>query len=71
SDRLLTFVTTSGPVRPRGGCQFDVVPNGTEVRCTLAAELTGIKALAMTGAVHRTMNAEVGALDRAKAYLET
>lgn len=70
-DQLLTFVTTSGPVRPHGSYQFDVVPNGTEVRFTLAAELSGIKALAMAGAVQRTMNAEVGALHRAKAYLES
>ncbi len=69
-DRRVAFVTTSGPVRPSGEYLFETVPSGTRVTFTLSAELTGLKALAMAGPVQRTMNSEVAALEKAKAYLE-
>ena len=69
--RRVAFETTTGPVRPRGTYTFQERPDGTKVAFALTAELSGIKALLMTGAVRRTMDAEVAALAKAKQYLES
>ena len=69
--RRVAFETTTGPVRPRGNYTFQEVPDGTKVTFALTAELSGIKALLMTGAVRRTMDAEVAALTNAKHHLES
>jgi uncharacterized membrane protein len=69
--KRIAFETTTGPVRPRGNYTFQEVPDGTRVTFALTAELTGIKAMLMTGAVRRTMDAEVAALTNAKQHLES
>lgn len=65
------FATIAGPVRPVGGYTFAEVPSGTLVTFELSAELTGLKKLLMGGAVQKSMDAEMGALDKAKAILES
>ncbi|MFJ3959139.1 SRPBCC family protein [Arthrobacter sp. NPDC090010] len=64
------FEGISGPVRPRGEYRFEPEGSGTRVTFTLEAELGGLKALVMSGPVQKTMNAEVSALERAKAHLQ-
>jgi hypothetical protein len=65
------FKVVAGPVRPEGTFQFAEVPGGTEVTLSLRAELGGLKKLFMSGAVQKSMEAEVAGLDRAKAVLES
>jgi uncharacterized protein YndB with AHSA1/START domain len=65
------FRTTSGPVRPDG--EFRLAPAGpdaTDVTFGLTAEVGGWKRFVMGGAVQKSMDAEMAALDRAKATLE-
>ena len=65
------FRTVSGPVRPTG--EYRLAPSGasgTTVAFSLDAEVTGWKKLVMGGAVQKSMDAEMAALDRAKAVLE-
>lgn len=64
------FATLAGPVRPTGVFEFRPVAEGTEVTLRLAAQLRGLKKLALGASVQRAMNGEVAALDRAKAVLE-
>jgi hypothetical protein len=58
-------------VRPVGDFRFSTVDGGTKVEFTLSAELSGVKKLIMGDAVQRSMNAEVAALEKAKAFLES
>ena len=65
------FRTVSGPVRPNG--EYRLTPDGalgTSVAFSLDAEVGGWKRLVMGGAVQRSMDAEMAALDKAKAALE-
>ncbi len=70
-DRRLAFEAIAGPVRPVGEYVFDSVPGGTGLTFSLAAELGGIKKLLMSGAVQKTMDAEVAATERLKELLES
>jgi carbon monoxide dehydrogenase subunit G len=65
------FRTTSGPVRPVGEYRLAAAGEGaTEVRFTLTADVGGWKRLVLGGAVQRSMDAEMAALDGAKAAIE-
>jgi uncharacterized protein YndB with AHSA1/START domain len=65
-----SFEVVAGPARPRGEFRFIETANGTEVHFSLAAELGGIKKLLMSGAVQRSMDGEMAALDTAKRLIE-
>jgi len=68
--RRLAFQAVAGPVRPSGEYALEAVPAGTQLRFSLACRLGFPKSLLMGGAVQKSMDAEVGALDRLKAVLE-
>ena len=70
-DRRLAFMAIAGPVRPTGSYTFEVTGAGTRLTFELHAELGGIKKLLMSGAVQKTMDAEVGATERLKTVLES
>ena len=61
----------AGPVKPEGEYRFHAEGPETEVTFTLDAPLSGIKKLLMQSNVQKAMEAEMGALDTAKALLET
>jgi uncharacterized protein YndB with AHSA1/START domain len=65
----IVFQTITGPVRPRGRYLLAPADGGTRVRFELEAKLGGLKRL-MAPMVQKTMNAEVGHLDRLKEVLE-
>ena len=69
-EHRVAFEATSGPVRPQGEYRFEAADGGTRVTFSLAAELSGLKALLMASPVQKTMDSEVGALPKAKAHLE-
>jgi uncharacterized protein YndB with AHSA1/START domain len=64
------FRTIAGPARPVGEYVFTPSGSGTDVRFTLDAELGGLKKLLMSRPVQSSMDAEMQALDAAKAKLE-
>lgn len=64
------FQVTAGPVRPAGEFLFAPLGTGTEVTFSLRAELRGIRKLALSRSVQRSMDGEVASLDQAKALLE-
>lgn len=64
------FQVVAGPVRPRGEFRFAPSGTGTEVQLALDAELSGLKKLLMSGAVQRSMDSEMRALDTAKRAIE-
>jgi uncharacterized membrane protein len=68
--RRMAFEAIAGPVRPTGEFRFADVEGGTRVSFSLDAPLSGWKALVMGGAVQKTMEAEVNALERLKSVLE-
>jgi uncharacterized membrane protein len=70
-DRRIAFEAIAGPVRPSGEYRFEAADGGTRLTFSLQAELTGIKKLLMSGAVQKTMDAEVAATERLKQLLET
>ena len=70
-DRRLAFEAIAGPVRPTGEYLFEEVPGGTRLTFSLHAEVSGIKKLLMSGAVQKTMDAEVAATERLKTILES
>jgi uncharacterized membrane protein len=70
-DRRLEFRTISGPVRPHGRFDFEAAEAGTRVTFSLDAQLSGLRSLLMGRAVRRTMEAEVGALERLRVVLES
>ena len=65
----LAFQTLTGPVRPRGRYLLSAAEGGTRVRFNLDADLRGFKRL-MSSMVQRTMDNEVGQLDRLKRIIE-
>src|SRR6478752_4524383 len=66
-----SFQVVAGPVRPRGDFRFSTAAGGTEVRFSLAADLSGLKKLLMSGAVQRSMDGEMAGLDTAKRIIES
>ena len=68
--KRLAFAATAGPVRPEGEYRLEAVPEGTRITFSLAAELTGIKKLLMSGAVQSSMDSETGSLAKLKQVLE-
>jgi uncharacterized protein YndB with AHSA1/START domain len=66
---LIAFQTLTGPVRPRGRYVLVTVDTGTRVRFELSADVKGLKRL-MTPMVQKTMNTEVGQLERLKSAVE-
>ncbi|HEX5014365.1 MAG TPA: SRPBCC family protein [Candidatus Limnocylindrales bacterium] len=70
-ERRLEFQTVAGPARPHGRYDFAPTPDGgTTVTFSLDVELGGVRKLLMAGAVQKTMDAEVRALDNLKRNLE-
>jgi uncharacterized protein YndB with AHSA1/START domain len=65
----IAFQTVTGPVRPRGRYLLSAAEGGTLVRFNLEADVRGFKRL-MSSTVQRTMDKEVGQLDRLKRILE-
>jgi uncharacterized membrane protein len=65
----IAFQTVTGPVRPRGRYLLSAAEGGTRVRFNLDADLRGVKRL-MSLMVQRTMDNEVGQLDRLKHIIE-
>jgi uncharacterized membrane protein len=65
----IAFQTLTGPVRPRGRYELTAVDGGTRVRFELEANITGFKRL-IAPMVQKTMNNEVGQLDRLKGVIE-
>jgi uncharacterized membrane protein len=65
-----SFQVVAGPVRPRGDFRFSPARSGTEVSFSLAADLSGLKKLLMSGAVQRSMDGEMAGLDTAKRVIE-
>lgn len=64
------FRGVAGPVRPVGEFLFSAEQERTTVSFSLAVELSGIKKLLMSRPVQRAMDAEVRAIEQAKAVLE-
>ena len=67
---LYAFQVVAGPARPQGEFTFTPSGDGTEVRFSLNAELTGLKKRFMAGPVQKSMDAEMANLDKAKAIVE-
>jgi uncharacterized membrane protein len=65
----IAFQTVTGPVRPRGRYLLSAAEGGTRVRFNLDADLRGLKRL-LSSMVQRTMDNEVGQLDRLKRVIE-
>ena len=68
-NRRLAFKTIAGPVRPTGEFRFEEADGGTKVTLSLDAALSGIKKLVLGGAVQKTMEAEVKALENLQAAM--
>jgi uncharacterized protein YndB with AHSA1/START domain len=67
----LAFRATAGPVRPTGSYVLaSAGDNATNLTFSLDAVVGGLKGLLMGGAVQKTMDAEMAALDRLKSILE-
>lgn len=69
-NRRLEFQTVAGPARPHGRYDFEAVNGETRLTFALDAELSGLSRLLMSGAVQKTMDAEVRTLDNLKRILE-
>ena len=67
----LAFEAIAGPVRPTGEYVLEQVAGGTRLTFALQAEMSGIKRLLMSGAVQKTMDAEVEATEKLKSILES
>ena len=65
----IAFQTLTGPVRPRGRYVLAIGDGGTRVRFELQADVKGLKRL-IAPLVQKTMNNEVGQLDRLKRVIE-
>lgn len=70
-NRRQAFRAIAGPVRPEGEFRFADADGGTALTFSLRVELSGWKRIVMGGAVQSTMDAEMAALDRLKALLES
>lgn len=67
----LAFKAIAGPVRPTGSYVLSAATEGsTTLTFSLDAQVGGLKGLLMGGAVQKTMDAEMAALDRLKSVLE-
>jgi hypothetical protein len=67
----MAFMATAGPVRPTGSYVLSAAGDGaTNLTFSLDAQIGGVKGLLMGGAVQKTMDAEMAALDRLKSVLE-
>lgn len=64
------FQVTAGPARPSGEFLFAPAGSGTEVRFSLNARLHGIRKLALSRPVQRSMDGQMASLDTAKTLLE-
>lgn len=65
------FHGVAGPVRPAGEYRFVAsAGGGTDVTFSLSAELNVLMGLFMGGQVQRSMDGEMGGLEKAKAILE-
>ena len=69
-NRRVEFQTTAGPVRPNGSYDFEAEGDGTRLTFSLDAKLGGIQKLLMSGMVQKTMDAEVGSIQKLKRVLE-
>jgi len=67
----IEFKAIAGPVRPTGGYTFEETPDGTNVTFWLDEPLSGWKRLVLSRQVQQSMDAEIAALDRLKALLES
>ena len=67
----LAFKAIAGPVRPIGSYDLAETDGKTSLTFKLSAELGGWKKWVMGGQVQKTMDAEMAALDRLKAVLES
>lgn len=67
--RELRFAVIAGPARPEGAYVLSPDGDGTRVRFSLSLAPTGLMRL-MSGAIQKTMNAEVAQLTQLKAVLE-
>ena len=68
--RTIEFQTTAGPARPHGRYDFEPTDGGTRLTFALDAKLGGLSGLFMSGAVQRTMDSEVRAIERLKEVVE-
>jgi uncharacterized membrane protein len=69
-NRLIAFRTVSGPIQPEGRYELSDAGGGsTRVRQWLGVELGGLKK-AMSPIVKKSMETEVGDLERLKSVLE-
>jgi carbon monoxide dehydrogenase subunit G len=66
----LAFRAITGPVLPVGSYDIRSRDGSTELTFRLSAEIGGWKKLLMSGAVQKTMDAEMAALDTLKRVLE-
>jgi uncharacterized membrane protein len=64
------FRGVAGPVRPVGEFRFTGDEARTTVSFSIGVELTGVKKALLSGQVQKSMDAEVQALEQAKAVLE-
>ena len=67
----MAFHAIAGPVRPNGSYDLKAQDGATALTFRLSAELGGWKKLLMGGQVQKTMDAEMAALDKLKAVLES
>ena len=67
----LEFKAIAGPVRPSGGYRLSESDGKTSVTFWLREDLGGLKKLLMARSVQASMDAEMAALDKLKAVLET
>ncbi len=68
--RRLEFQTVTGPARPHGRYDLELVDGGTRLTFSLDATLGGLQRLLMGSMVQRTMDSEVRTLDSVKRLLE-
>ncbi len=69
-NRLIAFRATAGPVRPVGEYTFEDLGGSTRLTFSLSVGLSGWKALLMSGAVQKTMDAEVRTIESIGALLD-
>lgn len=67
----LAFRAIAGPVRPVGSYDLKATDDGTSLTFRLSAQLGGWKKWLMGGQVQKTMDAEMAALDKLKAAVES
>lgn len=69
--RRLAFQATAGPVRPSGEYVFEDAGGATRLTFSLGVEIGGIKRLLLGGAVQKTMESEVRAIENVAAAMGT